>query len=459
VPLPVVWRILRRARSLRFRLAVGLTAVSLLAFTAQTLLLYLEYHNTNTFLREHTLQEDVAILTGGLAWPAVGQGPVLSPSVAERYGTATRRFAILDLGGRLLAASPGVTAPFISLTGSKPQFFELDGDDGGPPFYGLAQRSGTKPHRVLVQIAIRGGASLPFNSLLAEFGSDIAWLWLPFLLLMLVVNLLIVHYGLRPLRRASQYASAIGPDTASIRLPEDRLPREVLPLVQAVNRALDRLEVGYQAQRAFIADTAHELRTPLAVLKAHLGVLPDRAVAQSFSEDVEAMERLINQLLDLARIGVLRISVGDRVDLHEIALDVAMHLAPLAIRQGRSIEVTGAVGPVAIAGSYDFLFRAVRNLVENALSHTPAGTVVTIAVMEHPAALSVADHGPGIPEAEHAAVFERFRQGRAGRNGSGAGLGLAIVAEIAAAHGAAVAIDAGPGGGARFTLRFGEMKP
>jgi len=455
----VIWRILRRARSLRSRLVIGLTVVSLLGLAAETLLVYFEYHNTNTFLREHTLQEDGAALSSAVTWPEGARKPDLAPMIAARYSTPTRRFALVDEAGRLLAASPGVTAPLASVGRYEPRFFELDGD-GGKPFYGLAQTYGETPHRFWVQVAVSGENALPFDTLLAEFSTDIAWLWLPFILLMLVVNLLIVHFGLRPLSRASAYASAIGPDTVSLRLPEERLPREVLPLVRAVNLALGRLEAGYESQRAFIADTAHELRTPLAVLKAHLGVLPDREIAQSLSEDVEAMERLVNQLLDLARVGVLYIDAGALADLHEIALDVAMHLAPLAIRQGRSIEVAAASGPVMVSGSYDFLFRALRNLVENALTHTPVGTTVTIELSERPPRLSVVDKGPGIPVAERTAIFERFRQsGRVDREdrralGGGVGLGLAIVARIAAAHGAGITVDEAPGGGARFTLGF-----
>jgi signal transduction histidine kinase len=239
------------------------------------------------------------------------------------------------------------------------------------------------------------------------------------------------------------------------------MPREVLPLVRAVNQALDRLEAGYEAQRGFIADAAHELRTPLAVLDAHLALIGTPGAP--IREDVAGMVRLVDQLLDLARLDALRIAPDDMVDLARLAVEVSAHLAPLALGQGRLIEVVGDDRPLPVRGAHDPLFRALRNLVENAVCHAPAGSTVSVELAVSATGepvLRVIDRGPGIPPDLRAHVFERFWQGGRDRaDGSkGAGLGLSIVARTMAAHGGSVSVEDTPGGGASFTLHFPPMQ-
>ncbi len=238
----------------------------------------------------------------------------------------------------------------------------------------------------------------------------------------------------------------------SQRLIETGMPDEVLSLVRAINRALDRLEEGYKEKGAFIADAAHELRTPIAIMTTHMDILPNFEGKAALKEELGGLTRLVNQLLDTARIEGLRINPGEAADLNALALDVAAFIAPCAIRRGKTIEVSPTNQPALVNGSYDHLFRAVRNLVENAIEHTPAGTAVLIAV-EHPAKLSVADCGPGIPPAEREAIFGRFWQGRRDR-GTGAGLGMAIISRTVAAHGGMIEVTDREGGGATFAVTF-----
>ncbi len=175
---------------------------------------------------------------------------------------------------------------------------------------------------------------------------------------------------MRPLRSAARRAAAIGPNDLSARLPEAGLPSEVLALVRAVNNALDRLQAEFALQRAFIADAAHELRTPVSILKAHVGILPQGPGIEALNEEVGSLERLVGQLLDSARLDTLRIGSNQLADLNQISEAVAAHLASLAINQRRALEVASDGEPVIIRGDTDFLFRALRNLVENALKST-----------------------------------------------------------------------------------------
>jgi signal transduction histidine kinase len=221
--------------------------------------------------------------------------------------------------------------------------------------------------------------------------------------------------------------------------------------VEAVNGALDRLDRGYQAQRDFLADAAHELRTPLAILAAHLDTMDDKSRASMLRADVDRMVRLVNQLLMVAQLEALTIRPDDKADLSELSTELAALLAPLAVRADRSVAVLNADHPVLVRGNRDAIYQALRNLAENALKFTPPGSEIEIEV-DRSGAVSVSDRGPGIPKAQREHLFRRFwRADR--RQSGGAGLGLAIAHRIATAHAGQLTVADNPGGGARFTLR------
>ncbi|HEV2098888.1 MAG TPA: HAMP domain-containing sensor histidine kinase, partial [Stellaceae bacterium] len=290
------------------------------------------------------------------------------------------------------------------------------------------------------------------DDILAQFLTHVGWITAPILLLLLVIDFFIFRRAMNPIVAASALAEEIGPNHTELRLPENGMPREVLPLVRAVNDALDRLEAGFRAQREFTADAAHELRTPLAILRTQIDMMADRDVAGPLRHDVESMSRLVNQLLDISELETFVIDEGEIADIVAIAAEVAAFLAPLALSQRKTVALTGARRPVRIRGDGDALARAVRNLVENALAHTAPGTTVEIAIGSE-GVLRVMDRGPGVPKADREHIFRRFWR-RDRRSGGNAGLGLAIVARIAAMHGATVEVADRPGGGAVFTIRF-----
>jgi signal transduction histidine kinase len=263
---------------------------------------------------------------------------------------------------------------------------------------------------------------------------------------------LIGRWSLRPLARASREAAAIGPANPSGRVSVEALPREVRPLVDAVNGALERLDHAYAAQRRFTADAAHELRTPLAVLglrlqRAKLAAADRPAVER----DLAQMNRLVGQLLDLARLedpARLGEPTGIRpVDLARVAREAAAMVLPLAEEKGRPLEVEAAA-VVSLPGRPDELRRALCNLLENALVH--GGGAVRVRVRVEPggsagrrAVVEVSDEGPGIAEGLREEVFDRFRKAAPGE--AGAGLGLAIVRQVARAHGGEARVRPGPG--------------
>lgn len=257
---------------------------------------------------------------------------------------------------------------------------------------------------------------------------------------------LAVSVALRPLdelRRsvASRSSEDLQP------LPEDGMPRELRPLIMALNQFNTRLHGLFERQSAFIADAAHELRTPLAALKARveLGLRSQdpliwRSTLEAAAGHTYKLTQLANQLLSLARIesGARAIAEGgaELLDLSQLARELGLALAPLAHARGIALALE-AEQPVWISGEPTLLNELLCNLLDNALAHTPAGGNVTLRVLA-PAVLEVQDDGEGIPAEEHEAVFARFY--RRAAKGSGAGLGLAIVGEICRAHQARISL-------------------
>ena len=278
---------------------------------------------------------------------------------------------------------------------------------------------------------------------------------------------LIGWWSLRPLARASRQAAAIGPATPSGRVSTGALPREIRPLVDAVNGALERLDHAYAAQRRLserldhayaaqrrlTADAAHELRTPLTVLSLRLQRAKIDAEVDwpAVERDLAQMKRLVGQLMDLARTedpARLEDPAGlGPVNLARLVREAAAMVLPLAEEKGRLLEVEAAA-VVSLSGRSDDLRDAVRNLLENALVHGQGA--VRVSVRQEPGdgtdrrvVVEVADEGQGIAEELRNAVFDRFR--KAVPTSPGAGLGLAIVRQIVGTHGGEVRVRPGPG--------------
>jgi signal transduction histidine kinase len=292
------------------------------------------------------------------------------------------------------------------------------------------------------------------DDVVARFLPATGWLTAALLLFLLVADIVIVRRALSPIRRASGMAQAISPARLDPRLPTERMPDEIMPLVEAVNQAFDRVEAGFRAQRGLTAEVAHELRTPLAVLRMRVEALDEPQARARLLADIDVMGRLVSQLMSMAELETVVIGPSDEADLREVCLETVELLAPLAVAHGKAVELAGARRAVRVHGRPDLLFQAVRNLVENAVRHTPQGAVVTVEVAET-GVVRVLDRGPGVPQEMKAKLFERFWSGRRKERSAvaeGAGLGLSIVARIADEHGGTVTVEDRPGGGAVFSL-------
>ena len=290
------------------------------------------------------------------------------------------------------------------------------------------------------------------DDIVANFFRRVGWITIPILLVLLATDIIIFRRAIAPLLKASEEATNIGPARTDIRLPTEQIPREIMPLVTAVNQALDRLEDGFRVQRQFTADAAHQLRTPLAILRARIETLGDSAARQALYADIEGMSRIVAQLLEIAELDTLVLDPSETADLRAVCAEVIGSIAPFALAQNKDIALKGTDAPVLIHGNSEMLQRAIFNLAENAIKFTAKDTAVDVEVSGD-GVVRVRDCGPGIAEAERELIFQRFwRADR--RRSDGAGLGLSIVRGVAEDHAASIAVENLPGGGAQFTLHF-----
>jgi signal transduction histidine kinase len=445
----------------RFRSVVGRAiAFHLVAIVVTSifmpLALYMMLKYAAQDLHEQALREQAAELAG-----LIDRGPDgalhvhLPPRLVDLYSPDYARYsyAVGDASGQVLLSSfpdgraISRTPPPIS------QEMTFSGRYDGTEIFGISVPTEIAGQKLWIEVSQDlAHRDVLIDDIVAEFFTRVGWITAPILLLLLVIDVAIIRRALRPVVAASRLAERIGPLHADLRLPETGMPREVQPLVRAVNQALDRLEEGFRGQREFTADAAHELRTPLAILRTQIDMIGDRELAQSLRNDVENMSRLVNQLLEMAELETFVIGRSETADLVAVSAEIAAFLAPIALAQDKRVAVTGARKPILVPGNAEMLGRAVRNLVENALVHTPPHTTVEIEV-DPAGAIIVSDHGPGVPAAEREQIFRRFWRRDRRRQGS-SGLGLSIVSRIAERHGAAISVDNRPGGGAAFTLSF-----
>lgn len=290
------------------------------------------------------------------------------------------------------------------------------------------------------------------HQVMAEFFKDIAWTVPAVLIATLVFTAFTLRRGLSVLRDISARAASISPGDLDHRLPEENLPVEIAPLVRATNEMLARLEAGFDLQRRFTANAAHELRTPLQLLAAELERLGPGHSTEALRGHVARMNRLVGQLLAVARLDASAHKPAGVCDLGQTAADTLGTLATLAIGRGVSLALDRPKNAVLVQGQADMIGDLIRNLAENALAAAPRGSEVGVTV-DQAGCLAVVDHGPGIALEHRTRLYERFWRAPGAPPG-GSGLGLAIVRDIAETCAASIELDDPPGGGTRFRVRF-----
>ena len=373
---------------------------------------------------------------------------------------------VLDRDGAVLAASTGVSRA-VPLLSREEVERALETDE--PVVVDGSRVARSDRLRVLVRRTDAGPVALAGTSVTTvddplRLVRTALLVGLPLLLLGAAAGVwLTVGRTLRPVEQLRAGAEAVTAADPARRLPVPTAQDEVRRLAETLNGMLDRLEAGGARQRAFVADAAHELRSPLAALRTVLEVAlvhPDPAGPEPSLrlalEEVLRMGRLVDDLLLLARLdaGVVR-----RTEVVDVA-EVVRELAGGAPAPEGGPAVLLDVVPAQVLADRDGLRRVVRNLVDNARRHASAQVRVTVRPGDQ-VELHVDDDGPGIPVEDRERVFDRFLRldSPRSRDAGGAGLGLALVRELVTAFGGTVVAEQSPSGGARLRVRLPTARP
>ncbi|HEX4885925.1 MAG TPA: ATP-binding protein [Casimicrobiaceae bacterium] len=430
--------------SIRATLALWLAAGLSVALAAAAVLTYLRARDEANDLFDVQLRQTAASITG---MPIAGTGPL-----SGAYGEEGLVVQIWDGRGVRVFRSQAPDADDARIPGrAAPGFATIDTPSG--------------PYRVFSVVAagqlVQVGQPLAVrNQLAAKLAASTV---LPLLVIAPLIGLLVwvaLQRGLAPLTRVAAAVQKRNPSQLAP-LAGTGWPSEVVPLVEALNGLLGRLDRALAAQRALVADAAHELRSPLAALglQAQLAQRAgdpterDRALAE-LRGGLQRATRMVEQLLALARQepGVVERPFAP-VALAALARDTVAALAPLAAAKAIDLGLERA-DDVLVQGDADALATLLANLVDNAIRYTPAGGRVDVLVEEAPPRLVVLDDGPGVPAHARERLFERFARGDEA-SAPGSGLGLAIVKRIAERHGARVTLGDGIGGrGCGVTVDF-----
>jgi two-component system sensor histidine kinase TctE len=408
---------------------------------------------------DHALADDAVALAGRVHVRGAAVEvdlPAAAEAVLRSNGRDQEFLAVIGPTGRLLAGDadlqPGPAVP------------------GRPPALSSGILRGKLVRKASYRLETPGG---PVTVVVAETtrkrertGSKIlAAMIVPNVLLILSTLVLVyigVRSGLAPLAQLGEEIGRRSPHDLSP-LPKGDVPAEVEPLVKALTTLIDDLRGAATAQQAFLANAAHQLKTPLAALQTQLELAATEIPPEcrhrvvNLRDATQRLGHLTHQLLALARSGPEADIAHERrpVDLAQLLQENASVWYDRAL--ARDIDLGFEAEPAVIEGAEWLLRELLANLIDNALKYTPPGGRVTArsgTAEDGRPFIEVEDNGPGIPEAEHKRIFDRFYRG-AGSPGSGTGLGLAIVKEVADRHDATIDLaDAGPAGGTRIRVSF-----
>ncbi|MBN3728283.1 sensor histidine kinase [Burkholderia sp. Ac-20379] len=447
--------------SLRVRLLLWLALPMTVFIVAAGLITRSNAWHTANLLQDEVLLSAARVMAGNVGWDGKDLSASISPSAIEILGTPRADqvfFRVQEIGGPMIAGTSDFpqSVPTVSPTW-------YDAMVNGEPVRAVSVIRPMYDAGVTRRVVISVGRTLRQRNAL------VLALWRPqmfYFSAILTIAVVLVCLGLtlelRPLARlARRMPERV--QTSSVRLSVEPLRSELRPIVRAFNQCLEIIEKQTAMQRRFVADAAHQLRTPLTLLGTQLQYARRQNDPEQVHDTLKAMDRsnrllvaLTNQLLTLAQAEAADYGqyAGVRVDLREVATGTIEQLALLA--QRRRVELVATLAgadAVSVTGNEQLLSVLVFNLVDNAIRYSPEGGTVTVAIEAgETILLRVSDEGEGIDAALREKVFEPFF--RASPQ-PGSGLGLAIVREIARAHRATLRLDDGANGrGLQVTAAF-----
>ncbi|MFK4822763.1 sensor histidine kinase [Ochrobactrum quorumnocens] len=260
----------------------------------------------------------------------------------------------------------------------------------------------------------------------------------------------VTRWALRSFSDLTGRLDRIDLDTRGALVEERGLPNEVLRVVRDINRALRRLDSGFEATERFFVNAAHELRTPIAILQVRIDTLSPGSDKTHLQTAIKRLTAIANQLLDTEKYRQ-KPQQNVPVDLNNVVSKVVAELAPLAIAEGYEISFDSYAEGMFVPGDAEALERAFVNLVRNAVQYGGGRGQISVGI-EADGSVTVADQGCGIAGDKHSRIFEPFY--RVSPHGSGAGLGLSMVNEIVTRHRGYIELSSAPGKGSTFAVRW-----
>jgi two-component system, OmpR family, sensor histidine kinase QseC len=441
------------ARRLSIRIAIVTLATSLVQLSVIMWALNVDYDH---LALDHVRREANWILRG--IKPGPGKLTFELPRDMGHYDEGNQdnyAFRVLDRGGQVIASKRAAilerTSPWHPASGEEiPSFWFRELDDTRPFYFAGGQRFQIGGSDVLIEVAIQGDPAGIHRWVLFYEALEDAWLpILPFTVLIPLATLFVSRGALDFLTRAAQQAERVDPANPAQSIDFAEIPREAAPFAAAINRLLQRVSALMQSYRVFMGCAAHELRTPLAAMLMELEKIDDPR-SRLLEKDVLGMSESVNRLLTLIRLQCVEPPDLVDVDVGAVVWDTIESLRIWARAHDHEIDLDlqehGTVrgDPVAMR-------EAIRNLVENAVKHTPAGTPVRVTVRSG-CRITVEDGGPGLPAQGLDWLFEPFHRGSLCKEG--VGLGLTIVRRAVDLHHGSIEVGQSPLGGAMFHVRF-----
>lgn len=262
---------------------------------------------------------------------------------------------------------------------------------------------------------------------------------------------LALHRGLSPLTHAVDQVRSVDVTSVAQRISCASIPVEIVPLITTINGALARLDAGISQQNRFLANAAHEMRTPIMILYARLNGPEKPTFRTDIERDVRRVHNIVEQLLAFGRLSRSEVLLHQQIDLAEAVPSMVDDHALLAVESGRRLEFEGAEEPVLVRGDRRSINSVVANLIDNALRVEPEGGIVLVR-LNADATIEVVDHGEGVTASDREMIFEPFWRKTEAMPGSG--LGLAIAKELIEKHGGRIWVEETLGGGATFKVSF-----
>lgn len=356
------------------------------------------------------------------------------------------QYAVLNAAGKILFQSEGFYKSIVKTTLDFPgrHYFTFN-DKNGESFYGIKYDYLFEDKIYPVYVIENEDIFSEFaTSLTKDILENIFIVGFPLLLIQGILIILIFRFAIKPILRASKEAKNIKYNNLGYRMPEENMPQEILPLIQSFNQSLGRLESSIEEQKFFIANAAHELKTPITILKARISKLKNEKEIFMLNQDIRNINRLISQMLDVSRLDYAYSLKKQDVNLNKIVKQICQEMGPLFIDTKRNLSLSEDIKDQTVYGNEDVLYRAILNLVENTLKHTPEETSVSVIIREKH--VIIRDYGPPIKEEHQQIIFNRFEKTPDGISRKGSGLGLAIVQKAAELHFGRIELKTRPDG-------------